>query len=764
LPTWRRWANNWFGLVPLLTRVLPPSFNPNELYDPLKQLETPFVFPFSVESFYGMTVGSIRSWALSGGVNLGVDLADFIDKKTSETFEKLENLDPHLPYSVFATGEHRINVLRRDENTAWIGLSKVKRVGHSINLSLGDKLYLLRGALAATAKGSVGGKPFDWDWVWQGVPLAMFPLDVKYEQALAKLFDQVYEYDLRNPVAQKAYLAAVKGDFAPSRARYLAAHEQGEDTGVTFHFTRTQDRVEEEIRNGPNVGVFRSVRENDRSRAEVEITDQEGKFYVLEGKQDTTDKRADILVGQEEERVQDVIELNVRRVVGKGEDPADFTYAFVADEEPQRMTMSFSLQDGYTTSVEYADYLAGVRFFTHLPIEDAPEIEIQDADRLVERRQLDYFVSPAEEVTTLHVMPTFLGRFAAQAAISLSAEQIDRILQASEDDKWRAFAKAFGQNPKEWGKKSVRESFWHQSQWFKAFVLYPFRLVNLRFPAVDAIKEATNAIEALAQIAAVDPPLQKLAAFYKLFDADHPSQLAHALLLLTDLDKVPRSVTFTTQPKGSARKMTKEAFGRLNRKTYSAGPVFPKPSRYARANQKMAAFYLDQPRDAADRPSINKIQVTTKEIPSSVRELTVDDEDVGGEPAPADGPLNRGQHVFITLQARNLWGDAPPNAPAKIYVRVEQGGKVKFGKLRLAEKVLELQALQLDTGLKMETQIFEFFLTGPLSPLSNFMFDRSVASGDEFAVTLAVSKDGTVWSDERQLEFRFGKGKLLPAQ
>src|SRR5690606_4784923 len=95
----------------------------------------------------------------------------------------------------------------------------------------------------------------------------------------------------------------------------LDAKEQGLETGVSFHFTRIQDRTEMDIRTGPNVGVLRNVRENDRHRAEIEITDQGGKSYVLEAKQDTHDRHVDILVGEQERIVQDVVELNVRRVI-----------------------------------------------------------------------------------------------------------------------------------------------------------------------------------------------------------------------------------------------------------------------------------------------------------------------------------------------------------------------------------------------------------------------------------------------------------------
>ena len=45
------------------------------------------------------------------------------------------------------------------------------------------------------------------------------------------------------------------------------------------------------------------------TEAEVEITDQDGKFYVLESSLDVSDKNADVLVGEEEGRVQQTVEM-----------------------------------------------------------------------------------------------------------------------------------------------------------------------------------------------------------------------------------------------------------------------------------------------------------------------------------------------------------------------------------------------------------------------------------------------------------------------
>ena len=147
LPVWRRLVNNWFGLLPLASALLPPSFNENELYDPLRQAATPFIFPLEIETFYDMPVGSIRSYAISGGATYSLGFEGLIDKTTRDALETLEGLKESLPYQIFVRGEHRINVLRRGEHKAWVGMSKINRAGHSISTVLGNTLFLLSGSI-----------------------------------------------------------------------------------------------------------------------------------------------------------------------------------------------------------------------------------------------------------------------------------------------------------------------------------------------------------------------------------------------------------------------------------------------------------------------------------------------------------------------------------------------------------------------------------------------------------------------------------------
>jgi hypothetical protein len=387
-----------------------------------------------------------------------------------------------------------------------------------------------------------------------------------------------------------------------------------------------------------------------------------------------------------------------------------------------------------------------LRYFTAMPLADAPAFRPRDEDQEALWRRQGFFADPRGQVDLLHVTPTDLGKFSAQASLSFSGKELDRIINTDVDSMWIAFANAFGVDESTWGDPSIRASLGFQSQWFAAMFAYPLRLFNARFPQIDAIVEATNGVGALTALKKLVTPLEKLDGFYRLLDSDHPRELGRALLNLASLGDVPRRVTFTAQPKGPAKEELKKAFSGLNNRTFRAGPPFPEPGRYAKAKSELASFYLDQ-----HRPRIVQIEVEARAIPESVRALSLD---------PKEPEMSRiDKHAFATFAVRGVI----PDVPVKLYVRIEQAGKVKLGKLDLSEKLIELMPIDRSSG--PETQLsYELFLTGPLSPLNNYLLSQATISGDDFQVIMAVSVDGDVWSDERSLEFHFDNGRLFPVE
>jgi len=517
-----------------------------------------------------------------------------------------------------------------------------------------------------------------------------------------------------------------------------------------FHFTKDEDQVENSFTNsGPNFAVYGRSRKQQTSESEIEITDAKGKFYILESKQAIQDRGWDVLVGEESVNLLDEVEIKVKRIPNpkKPKDKSAYTYKFLKSKNPEHVTLSLSIDDKYIDVEEYRSYLKLLRYVSMLPLKNVPTFDKHAARNLRDRRRKAFFASHETEVVNLHTTPTFLGQFSAQAVVALSSRQLKKIKSASENDMWRAFALAYNLPVKDWAVKRNREGLLNQMKWFRAFFLYPLRLFNVRLIWADAIKDASAAIEGLMQLKVAKNPLEAKAAYYRIFDVDHPQYLTRALLTLTDKKDVPRLVSFTTKPKGRASSAVKRDFGMLNGKKYNSKGIFLLPSRYKRAMNKMGQFDLSQPSELRKRPVIKSISVDARRVPKKVL-------------SKISKKKRKNRHVYINLSGRGL----SSKSKAKIYIRVEQSGAITFGKLELAEKVLSLRPIETKNKSSLKYLSYGFYLTGPMSKLRNFVFDQIIKQGDRFRVTLAVSRSGSVWSEERSFEFRFANGKLSPIE
>lgn len=726
LPFWRRTVNNWFGVLPILSAILPPSFNPNELYDPLHQLETPFIFPKSIDAFKRMPLGTIRSYGISGGVHVGIDLGSgIIDRKIRRSLEDLKGLDATLPYSVFKTGEHRINVLKRGENLAWVGLTDMKRTGHSLTPLVGTQLFFLTGTI-----------PY-----WKGFKVNMFPLDIEFSQALVDRFDQLYAYDLTNPKAQAAYLDAIKGDFTSSMLMTEMEKKEGVKAGVLYLFTRNQDSLESGTRSAKNLAAFRVQRDQTRSVSESKITDSKGTYYVLESNQDTNDEWWNILVGSNEQKLHQDALLSVQKVV----DPANGTgaverYVFSETANPIGITISITLQDKYLTTGDLESIINRLKRFTQLPLDDLPTFERIAPERRKNYEAAGYFASPESQTFLIHPMDQHLGDFSAVASVFVSTSALEEILRMDEHEWWEAFAKAFDQDdPQRWGDKGRGKDFGLQARWLPSTLLFPLRLLNVRSPSIDAIREITGRIDGLKRLRKSLDPIEARNSLHKFFDSDYADLTVQALLNMIDAERLPRSIQFYAKAKGNAADEVKDRFNQINGRVIKSKAQFPALERYGWLKERLGEFSPASVKERRNRPAITKILVDSVDAEASVQPVVE-------------------KRVRIRLFAKNL----APDTPTRIFARIEQLGRMSLGKLVLAENVFRLEPMPQEGAGKqpLDVQEFEFFLNGKGSPLEGFVYDRALASGGDFGVSLSVSSDGVVFSNERQFQFRLEDGKL----
>jgi hypothetical protein len=735
LSWWRVAVNNWFGVLPILEAVLPPSFNANEMYDPLNRVQSPFTFPLSIESAKSMDIGSIKSYAISGGVNLGIDTAQGMHGFKDQVFTGPNSLDFKLPLSVFRTGEYRINVLKKDTNAVWVGLSDMNRLGQRIETKLGKTYYLLSKTIP----------------LWKGMPAPIFPIDFAIEEAIGDLFSHVYAFDLRNSEAQSAYLEAVHGNFAAAHVSWLRAREDKLDTGVVYFYTKKERRFETSVATGHNVFVKNKRTNRTHSDAEIEITDDTDKYYILEAKEDSDRGQWDMLTGRAEEKISLQADLLVRKVVEKEntENSLKSRYEFVATENPIDLSFSLSITDKFVETEDLAEYLAELRQFTMLATNGVPRFDVREPDLLAKRRRAAYFLQDQGPEQLLHVTPTHLGRFEGYASIKLTNDQLSEIAGKPRGELWLAFCKAFGvtkaKTCSKWEQSLLTRNFYRITSLFSK----PMRLVDYKWKTADTVNEVEESIAALKKFNKFKSPEQRQAALREFFATEYPIERVHALLSLLDLSQVPRSIELESQPKGNASDSVKDRFRKINGLRFSGEAAFPPPARYDSNKAIESKFDPANLAFTGSKPVIKKISLYRDDVDERAQKFKAKNKRM--KDSDSEHPI-----LIVKLGISKL------KSPefVHVYAKLEQAGKVQLAKLKLFEDVIDIPiANDLDFAGPDRVNV-QVRLSGPQSVLANMISEDSLSSGGEFRLTVAASGNSLLWSDEKTLEFRLLNGRL----
>lgn len=710
LPPWRVLVNNWFGLVPLLSAILPPSFDPNEMYDPLKRIEAPFRTPLSVASFYRMPIHGIRSYGLTGGIGISADLQGVVASGVQKTFERLKILNLNFPIGVFKRGEFRINVLRKSEHTAWIAVSNVDRQGMNARAFAGNTIYLLAKAV-----------PF-----YKGIPAVFAPIDIQGEVDWTDRTDRVYEFDMRSPTAQSAYEGAVRGDLTLADVAGARVEAKAPSTGVLFHFKKRIKQQSESSLNNRNLLVMRDVVNQQRSQAEVAITDNDGTYHLLEARQDSASQHWDILVGPEDRSVKLDAKIKVKRIDEPAVQGGDgYRFEFHDSPSPMRVSLYLDIEDRYTTVSELQVYLERLSRFSGLEMSGLQDLPRKDPDEMAAHRRIVYFDHPDDSPLRANARALYVGRFAASAAIVLDSASLDRITSSSLDSQWRALAGAYGRPVDEWGTPQKRVGLDWDLEWAKSALAYLLRIGNFRSSVFDAIHESDKAVRAIASLAEGKTPLEKRKALYGLFDSDHPDRLARALADLAGMDRIPRRVKLFAQSKGDAPERVRRAFETYDGRVFRSSVRFPKDEQFSRVDQELEQF---QPQSI--RPQSRQLAITSIKL---------------FNPLQHDGSK--------VLMARIKCDDLSPTKGARIYVKLVQDGKLQLTNLSLVERVVTI---------KPSGGALDLILSGPKGLFAGQAYDRLLGFGGPMAITFAVAPNGDQWTDRKVIKFRYDNSDLTP--
>lgn len=723
LPALRYLTNSWFGLLNMLTHILPPSFNPNELYDPLRVLETPFNFPISRKSFARMRPGTIRSFGIRGGVRIPFEISEYLNPNMLKTLSQKLSANVSLPFSLFMQGEHKISVLKRKENIAWVGLTTGSESGFRLSTTLGNTFYLFGNIISSLP--------------WTGTPAPIFPINIEFVRSLVKKQDQLYEYDLNNKKALFAFSEAVKGDFSVSMDYHNQQHKQHIKTGVKYLFTQKHTSNDFTIKNSHSIFVMRDSRTQKRSKGIVKIISPTGLYPVLETYQDIKDRKWGILVGGEQYRTRMTTEINVieKKIKNKN-------YYFYADKKnPYYVTINLNISDQYTDTLEYKKYINSLKVLTSLKLEQAPTFPNFDTTEKRLYSQKQYFDDPTKQQLNLHITPMVLGKFSANARVVFPSKEIDTLSHLHKNEIWRAFCQSYEMSCSNFDTEEKRLSWGYKGRWLAYYIAYPLRLMNIRIDNLDFIEEVNNTIDSLQQIAKALSPQEKINGFHKLFSTDNPVKLAKALLLALKNEDIPKEISFYTTSHSNLEAGYKSKFNKLNRLTVHGGRIFPTINTYQITKDKLQAFFPTTLKDPRKRPHIKTITIALKQAP-----------------AP-----DLSKNIFISITAQKL----PPGKPAQVFIKLKDAGKLQLGKLVLAEEVFKLPSVESKSATnanKLNSQTFEFFLNGPTSPIAELKEKDALEDGGTYQLNIAISPEGEIWSHEQEITFSYKNKQLAPPE
>ncbi len=713
---WRELANNWFGGLPLLTRILPPSFNPEELYDPISYLETPFLFPKNSDQALAMPLGTVRSYGLSGSAGLAIDVAGKPLKHLQESLS-LGDLDFGIPVGGFLEGEHQISILHTRENEVWLAVSEIRQVGGIVDISLGKRYQIFHNLVK---------------W-WTGSIATIAPIDFEMERSKILQKDELYTFDLSKKDAREALNKALNGDLSLAKSTSMRS-AQADESGVHFQFRRISNRDEDSARNARSLFVLQSQKRNRINDGEITRIDDSGEIVTLEAEHAVQDRDWNVLTGAE------TVDVNFRYglpVLKKVQNNETF-YKAMDLQEPNYLVANLRIIDRFHDSGDYARSVEMLRHFSHLPLNQVPAIPLYASDLEDRFRREQAFQNPMDTAFEKDVPPTHLGRFEAFAHVYINQETLKNIGRLEPAAFWRAYAQSFGLDEKYWARQTESRGSAYYLNWLGSFALMPLRLFNMKTSYSDYVYEGQRIRDALEKISAATEPSEILSAYRQLMDTNHPAELLNTISELAPVE-LPSVVGFTTSPDDNKTdtpdmKSAKKAFGKLNNRKIQTKIALPTLKRNQSAEEKLAAFTPGGYVDESNSPQLRQLTLSVRQVPP--------------DPSPR------------LIASVEVTGNDALKEKLQGYIRVEENGPLTLGRFVLSEEVKPLRLISQSKASAEDRQVYEVDLNGRDGLSKSDFFDLALKDKGAFDLYLSVSNQEDNWGQEQRLSFDIQNGLL----
>ncbi len=725
LPTWRYAFNNWFGIVPALRALLPPSFNPLQLYDPLRQVETPLVFPLSYSAFAAMPIGTIRSYGISGGVNLPFTLANYV-LKNLPSFVERSLLDVATPYSLFLQGEHRINVLRKSKNIAWVGLSTSKTAGHGLAGMVGSTFFLLQDSL----------KPLPF----KGLKTPFFPFDMGIADSLISSTQHLYEFDLSDERGLKAYLAAVHGDFSQAIAQCQAREKA---RYLTFHFEQRSQGRQIESHRLNNFFLYRAQHQENSKRNKITMFEPSGKYYIWEAGRQQGSSSFDVLLGESEIQYNNQVEIRVQpeNEVSESDEAPDLTFKFVGSK-PYQLICTMQIRDQLADVFEYEAYLAKLRRVSKFPLDEFPQLPQRSEERKIRALERSYASRPDSLAYVSDDSITRVGTFHATYSANLPYKLLRQAINAPHELQAQYFAEAYKLSASEHPYEDLYATSAILSHFLGRWFSYPLRLFNIQSDRQDAFGEVRHIIDSFAALRIASTPLEIQNGFYQLLRLEYPEAFLVGMMRFLPDEEIPRNLSFFIKPEGELGPGFKTQFERINVKKFQSSLQTSDFDRYHIAQEKLNAFFPTNMHALPRRPQIISVYIQALREPNT--------------------PSDALPKFVVEVSAKGL----SSGAKGKIYLRFENKGQVQLNKFVLLEEIRESPAQKslLKPTQNLDYLSYQFILEKPDDSFNSLIYEQQFQLSQEFQLILAISSDGIVWSNEKIFAFSYDEGKLKEIQ
>lgn len=292
---------------------------------------SPFGLPLTPKLADKMPTGDIRSYSLDGSIQFGPNVGWGPLSVGNEDLD----LNMSAGFSTFVRGQWRVSVLKENEHTVQVKLTRAKARGNNVYLgSRAADHEIFQGVLIMGERvGEITGQ--------------VIPFHFAANKELRTSFDIGYRYDLRLPEARAAYALAVMGRLKNSAD--LALNNQG----VTEVFTREQIRERQERIYRLRLSLFyQRARYRSDATSNALIT-LEGREYHVFSAVNETSRSSDTLWGSSELK-------NLKFVTTVDED------LYNANQGGLSFSIEGRIEDRRTTGKEYMEAIAQIEHTTGL--------------------------------------------------------------------------------------------------------------------------------------------------------------------------------------------------------------------------------------------------------------------------------------------------------------------------------------------------------------------------------------------------------------